>query len=89
VTVPQVTPEALVAALIDAGWEEIGHGKAHKRLAIPGESTHRQHVMVPLDTEAPEFDEMWNAVLSQLITLADDGESARHAVRAIDPALLS
>lgn len=74
-------PEALVVALVEAGWHVVGgRDGEYSRLQLVGGGQPRSRLMVPLDRSAPEFEEMWGAVIRHLEQVSSDGRAARRAL---------
>lgn len=75
-------PQRLVDEIVRAGWTVVGQGRGCTRLVWPG-YIHQRSLLVPLDTTAPEFDEMWRAALAQLESAVDVGVKAAHALAGL------
>ena len=71
-------PPRLVAELVGHGWTVVGQGRDHIRLAWPNRRS--GFLVVPTDTTAPEFVEMWGYVLAELEAAVDVGVKAAHAL---------
>lgn len=81
-----IIPDAVVDALLAAGWEVVGErAGVYKRLAVVDGHLRRLTLVVPLDPSAPEFEELVDAVLKTLETLLFDGKSAHQVLNAIRP----
>lgn len=76
-----VDPYRLIAALEEEDFEVVGRrAGAHARLAWPRGGQRRTSLIIPLDSSAPEYEEMLGAVLQELAGAARLGENVRRAV---------
>jgi hypothetical protein len=70
-----VDPGQLVNVLQRAGFTVAGHGAHHVRLAWPDPAGHQGSLMVPLDTAAPEYEELMLGVQRQLADFVRAGQN--------------
>lgn len=72
-------PQHLVDALTMHGWVEAGRrGGVYVRMARP--AWRDRSLVVPFDTTAPEFDELWHAVIRELEDTVAVGVQAAHVL---------
>lgn len=76
-------PQCLVDELTRHGWAVVGHGRHYARLTWPGINHHARTLLVPLDPEAPEFPELWDAARAQLESAVDVGVKAAHVLAGL------
>lgn len=72
-------PQRLIDELVKSGWTVVGNGRCSTRLIWPGR-LRQGSLVVPLDLSAPEFQEMWRAVVAQLEEAVDVGVKAAYVL---------
>lgn len=75
--------QRLVEALTAAGFPEAGKGRGYVRFGWPGQEPPYGPLRVPLDGDAPEFGEQWQALLWELERVVARGVAARQALSAV------
>jgi hypothetical protein len=76
-------PQRLVDELTRHGWAVVGRGRHYARLTWPGINHNARTLVVPLDTAAPEFQELWEAARGQMESAVDVGVKAAHALAGL------
>jgi hypothetical protein len=85
-SVQGVTHDAVVGALIGAGWQVIGErAGVYKRLAVVDGYLRRIPLLVPVDPAMADYADLMDVVLGTLERLFTDGESARQVLDRIRP----
>jgi hypothetical protein len=81
VTAVSTNPQAVVAAMTAAGWEQAGGRVDHYvRLCWPGS---QRTTVVPLRPDDPEYGDLMGAVMAELAQAAADGARARRVLDAL------
>jgi hypothetical protein len=75
--------QRLVDELTARGWTVAGTGRGYTRLLWPGLAD-RGALFVPTDSSAPDFAELWQAVLAELEDAVATGVQAAYVLAGLD-----
>lgn len=69
----RITPDRLARGLREAGWRVAGERRdVYQRLVPPGSDPRRDHaILIPLDSTAPEYGELMNDAMAELVRYRD------------------